>query len=105
MDYLLLLGGFIVLLIGGEILVSDEEALKSSLLFTDYKTKKPFPDQGAKQFGGTRHRSAYRLCKILPNTIVFVISQDGDLRVFFSNDTDVYSFESLSAWVTQAQKW
>ena len=35
---------------------------------------------------GTRHRAAYRMCAAIPGAIVFVVSQDGDLRVFFSTD-------------------
>jgi hypothetical protein len=33
--------------------------------------------------------------------LVFVISQDGDLRVFFSDDEFVYGFEHLYAWVSE----
>ncbi|PZV06340.1 MAG: hypothetical protein DCF32_10045 [Leptolyngbya sp.] len=31
---------------------------------------------------GTRHRSAARFCGKVPNAVVFVVSQDGDIRVF-----------------------
>ena len=31
---------------------------------------------------GMRHRSAYRFCHWVPGAMAFVISQDGDLRVF-----------------------
>ena len=31
---------------------------------------------------GMRHRSAYRFCQRVPGAMAFVISQDGDLRVF-----------------------
>jgi hypothetical protein len=34
---------------------------------------------------GERHRSAFALCRQVRNAIVFVISQDGDLRVFASD--------------------
>jgi hypothetical protein len=50
---------------------------------------------------GTRHRSAFRLCKAHADSLVFVISQDGDLRVFFSDDKFVYGFEHLFAWVNE----
>ncbi len=36
--------------------------------------------------GGTRHRSAFRLCALLPGTLCFVISQDGSLSVLFGRD-------------------
>lgn len=33
---------------------------------------------------GTRHRSAIWLCKYIPGTLVFVVSQDGTIRAFYS---------------------
>jgi hypothetical protein len=45
---------------------------------------------------GNRHRSAFLLCKAVPNAIAFVISQDGDLRVFSSDHRHVYCDENLS---------
>lgn len=35
---------------------------------------------------GTRHRAAYRLCASVSGATVFVVSQDGDLRIFFSTE-------------------
>lgn len=45
---------------------------------------------------GTRHRSAYLLCKACPHTIVFVLSQDGGWRVFTSDDKSVRFTEHVS---------
>lgn len=47
---------------------------------------------------GTRHNSAARFCKTHPNTMAFVISQDGGLTIFYSNDTKSYAYERLTAW-------
>ena len=44
---------------------------------------------------GHRHRSAFNLCKKVPNSIAFVISQDGDLRVFSSDSERVYFADHL----------
>ena len=45
-------------------------------------------DQPGKEFDfgklGTRHRSAVWLCKAIPGSLVFVISQDGTIRAFYS---------------------
>jgi DisA bacterial checkpoint controller nucleotide-binding len=38
---------------------------------------------------GTRHRSAYRLCKALPDVIAVVISQDGNVRFVKCKDSAV----------------
>jgi hypothetical protein len=45
---------------------------------------------------GHRHRSAFLLCKAVANALAFVISQDGDLRVFSSDEEHVYCDENLS---------
>jgi hypothetical protein len=39
---------------------------------------------------GQRHKSAYSLCKQVPNSLAFVLSQDGDLRLFSSDESTVY---------------
>lgn len=33
---------------------------------------------------GTRHTAGYMLCRSVPDSVVFVVSQDGDLRMFFT---------------------
>ena len=35
---------------------------------------------------GTRHTAGYMLCRSVPDAVVFVVSQDGDLRMFFTTD-------------------
>ncbi len=41
------------------------------------------------QSDGTRHRSVYRLCSVEPDTIGFVISQDGHVRMISNVDDSV----------------
>ncbi len=41
------------------------------------------------QSDGTRHRSVYRLCSVEPDTIGFVISQDGHIRMISNVDDSV----------------
>lgn len=41
------------------------------------------------QSDGTRHRSVYRLCSVEPDTIGFVISQDGSVRMISNVDDSV----------------
>ena len=36
-------------------------------------------EEGSTESVGTRHRSAYRLCKELPDVLVVVVSKDGDV--------------------------
>jgi hypothetical protein len=56
---------------------------------------------------GTRHRSAFRLCCVRPGTMVFVVSQDGDLRVFQGDPERrrVCAWQSLGAWMSAADRW
>jgi hypothetical protein len=50
---------------------------------------------------GMRHRSAYRFVEAVPGALAFVISQDGDLRVFHEQDGTVRLYEGPSPedWV------
>ena len=48
---------------------------------------------------GTRHRSAYRLCKALPGSVALVISQDAGLRVVSYLNQQVMCWEQLTAGV------
>ena len=45
---------------------------------------------------GTRHHSARNLCQAQPGAFAFVISQDGDLTLFFSDQQGVYRAVLLS---------
>jgi hypothetical protein len=65
--------------------------------FVDSRTGAPLAEEELLARFGHRHRSAFLLCKAVPNAIAFVISQDGDLPVFSSDDQHVYCDENLSA--------
>jgi hypothetical protein len=72
-------------------------AANSSLRnYADSLTSAPLSEERLLARFGHRHRSAFLLCKAVPNAIAFVISQDGDLPVFFSDDRHVYCDENLS---------
>ena len=51
-------------------------------------------------FGGMRHRSAAELVRSAAGAIAFVISQDGDLSAFYSDDSTAYWLPNLDAWGT-----
>lgn len=48
---------------------------------------------------GTRHRSAYRLCRALPGSAALVVSQDSGLRVVTCVNDQVLCWEQLTAGV------
>jgi hypothetical protein len=63
---------------------ADEAASRSPLTF---RASREYPNEEALSHRhGTRHHSALQLVKARPNSLAFVVSQDGDLRVFTSDD-------------------
>ena len=45
---------------------------------------------------GTRNQSACQFCREHPHAFAFVVSQDGDLRVYCSDGGAAYAFEALA---------
>jgi hypothetical protein len=68
----------------------------STRTYADSRTNTPLAEDELLARFGHRHRSAFLLCKAVPNAVAFVISQDGDLPVFSSDDRHVYCDENLS---------
>jgi hypothetical protein len=68
----------------------------SARTYVDSRTNAPLAEEQLLARFGHRHRSAFLLCKAVPRTIAFVISHDGDLPVFSSDDQHVYCDENLS---------
>jgi hypothetical protein len=64
--------------------------------YVDSRTGAPLEEGRLLARFGHRHRSAFLLCKAVPNAIAFVVSQDGDLPVFSSDEAHVYCDENLS---------
>ena len=75
--------------------IAIEKDLSAKLPLANAITNRNRKEQGPEQFGGTRHGSAYSICKAIPNTLAFVISQDRHLRVFFSTKKKVYAFKNI----------
>jgi len=80
----------------GGIIDVEQTKLGPQLVWGGSPSDPSMTEQSLLEQFGTRHRSAYLLCRALPNTIVFVVSQDGDLRVFASDNEKAYYFGSLS---------
>jgi hypothetical protein len=76
--------------------IESRAAASSPRTYVDARTKAPLAEDQLLSRFGHRHRSAFQLCKAVPNAIAFVISQDGDLPVFSSDDRHVYCDENLS---------
>jgi hypothetical protein len=76
--------------------IETRAATSSPRTYLDSRTRAPLAEDQLLSRFGHRHRSAFQLCKAVPNAIAFVISQDGDLPVFSSDDRHVYCDENLS---------
>jgi hypothetical protein len=77
---------------GSEIKITDEQLRNSPRTFKNFKTGEVWPDREFFDgIGGMRHKSAARLCRAYADVLVFVVSQDGELRVFTSNSESVYT--------------
>jgi hypothetical protein len=74
----------------------ESAAAASPRTYADSRTKTPLAEDQLLSRFGHRHRSAFQLCKAVPNALAFVISQDGDLPVFSSDERYVYCDENLS---------
>jgi len=78
---------------GSEIKITDGQLRNGSRAFKNLKTGEIWPDREFFDgIGGTRHKSAARLCMAHAAVVVFVVSQDGELRVFSSNAHSAYAF-------------
>lgn len=74
----------------GEVLVRDDPKCVELDLDSESPKPKQQPNGTPKPFNlnefGTRHRSAARFCAEVPGGVVFVVSQDGDIRLFMLLD-------------------
>lgn len=76
--------------------ISDSNDDISTLTLINPFSKKPESDKEIMRLG-TRNRSAYNLCRLLPGSTAIVVSQDGDIRVFSSDAEHLYFVDSLDA--------
>jgi hypothetical protein len=89
LDRRLTLHGF-----GGSIQIRNNIPRKACVQVAG-KTKRKLNEADLMLQFGERHKSAFNLCKQVPGALAFVISQDGDLRLFASNKTTVYYYDLL----------
>lgn len=86
--------GLVLVGFGGIIEMPDKPT-RSRKRFDNITSGQPMnPEEMFKKMG-TRHKSAYALCNAVDGAIVIVLSQDGDLRLFASDEYTVYFADSL----------
>jgi len=81
---------------GAKINTTREEAEKSSIQFKNVKTEKLVSLDDLEKLGGTRLRSALWFCKSYPNVVAFVVSQDQELKVLWSEDDVAFAFGPIA---------
>lgn len=85
-----------VISFGTKINTSRGKAEESRIRFVNAKTNDPIELAELEKQGGTRLRTALWFCKSHPNVIVFVVSQDQNLKVLWSDDNIAFAFGPLS---------
>jgi hypothetical protein len=79
-------GSMRVLGFGAKILTSEAEVSASQIMFSRVRSGEPWEDQSGRDLGGTRHQSAFRFVMANPLCSAYIISQDGDLTLFNSDE-------------------
>jgi hypothetical protein len=81
---------------GAKINVSRKQADESAIQFKNAKTSAQVPLHELEKLGGTRLRSALWFCKSYPNVVAFVISQDQEMKVLWSEDEVAFAFDPIA---------
>jgi hypothetical protein len=55
-------------------------------------------DEAVLRSFGARRQSALHLCRAVPGAMAFVVSQDGDLRLFVRKNGEVWFFDNAAYW-------
>ncbi len=81
---------------GAKINVSREQAVSSAIQFKNAKTSEQVPLDDLEKIGGMRLQSALRFCKCYPNVVAFVVSQDQEMKVLWSEKEDAFAFGPIA---------
>jgi hypothetical protein len=84
--------GLKVISFGSEIGVPEHDLNSSRYRHVNAVDGSPREDQSGESLGGTRHRSAFRLVRVVPGSTAVVVSQDGNITVI-GNDG-----KAVTAW-------
>lgn len=84
---------------GGKITVDDGDPVLAQASLVEGTAPRRCITDVLTQMGGNRHQSALRLCAKIPNAMVFVISQDGDVTLFRNDGRDVHRYGDLTVQV------
>ena len=77
---------------GVKIDVSRDKAIASPIQFRNAVNNTVVELDELEKFGGMRFQSALRFCKKNPNALAFVISQDRDMKVLWSDESNAFAY-------------
>jgi hypothetical protein len=77
---------------GVKIVVSRDKAIASPIQFRNAVNNTVVELDELEKFGGMRFQSALRFCKKNPNALAFVISQDRDMKVLWSDESNAFAY-------------
>lgn len=83
---------------GGKIQTSEPQTQKR---FKDFRTNK-FLSEDVLKKSGTRHLSAFQFCKSHDGVTAYVVSQDGHVSLFWSDDEMVYRWAPYWPWAKRS---
>jgi hypothetical protein len=83
---------------GAEILTRDADLPDNRRVLFDADSGEELPlERALERIGGTRHRSALRICTKIAGAVAIVVSQDSDLTVLASDDQRTSRYAHLQA--------
>jgi hypothetical protein len=85
-----------VIAFGAKIHDTPDAARDSRIQFRNAKTGQEVPLEELEKLGGTRLGSALRFCKCHSNVLVFVISQDQEMKLLWSEGDRAFAFGPIS---------
>jgi len=89
---------------GAKIRVSSDESERSPRRFKHIASNTVYPDSEFLRFvGGTRHQSVARLCQVHAGVLVYTVSQDGELKLFYSDEKFAYAYGPLDLPTTDSE--
>lgn len=93
-----------VLGFGAKIDVSPSESQKGQRRFKHIASNTVYEDlEFMRLIGGTRHQSVARLCQAHSGVVVYTVSQDGELKLFYSDEEFAYVYGLLDLPTTDSE--
>lgn len=81
---------------GAKIDISKDRVKAPGIPFINAKTREEVPTSELEKLGGMRLRSAVGFCQSVPNVIAFVVSQDQEMKVLWSDEDYAFAYGPIA---------